>query len=177
MVCFLGVFWCVFFLFLRPPPAYWTLRSGSRGEITIEAAILLQSMCPAVCCGNLPSSTMAWNHFPIIFFPACFFQHYTYNPPIPNATHPISASILAMGSITKQMEVKCSHESIFPCRSYCSCSGFKTPECKPKVSKILMGKTLTEKGIFREGTESNGHAIERDQQMCCLSALDEKSMW
>lgn len=39
-----------------------------------------------------------------------------------------------------------------------------------------MGKTLTEKGIFREGMESNGHAIERDQQMCCLSALDEKSM-
>lgn len=79
----------------------------------------------------------------------CFSNPYSYNLITPNATHPSPASILGTGSFTKQVEVKCSHESIFPCRSYCFDSGFlKHLNANLEYQESLWTKLLQKKMVL-----------------------------
>lgn len=130
--------------------AYQRLRRGSRRETTIGATILPQSMSSSVRCGNLLNSTLARNHVPfffyLFFFPACFFQPYSYNPPTPHITTPLTSFYSGHRLIhrTDWSEMQPSKHLLL-CGSYCFCSEFKTPECKLKISKIVIDKLLTEK--------------------------------
>lgn len=121
-----------------------TQRKGSRGEITIEAAILTQSLCPQSMLWQPPDIHPGLNLPPT---PAFWTLTATILPPqTPPTPHQLlfwarahSQNRLKWNAVWKHLPLQ---KLLFLFRIV------KPPECKLRVSKTLMDKTLTEKDVL-----------------------------